>query len=91
VILQDADATYAIRAGDWKLIERLDPPPVTPRSNQAAERQMANARNQAPAHDDLFDLAKDPGETADLHADHPEVVARLRKQLAEARERGHTR
>jgi arylsulfatase A len=90
VILQDARATYAIRAGDWKLVERAAPPPVTAR-NRNAEMRIANARKRAPAHDELFDLASDPAEAKDVHAEHPDVVARLRKRLAEARESGRTR
>ena len=38
-----------------------------------------------------FDLAKDPGETTDVATAHPEVVTRLRKVLADGRDRGHTR
>ncbi len=90
VILQSADATYAIRAGDWKLVEWENPPPV-PRRNKNAEKKEANAKKKAPGHDELFDLAKDPGETTDVNAAHPEVVARLSKLLADARQRGHTR
>ena len=84
VILQSAEATYAIRVGDWKFIERENPPPVPARNKKAA-------RKKGPTRDELFDLAKDPGETKDLRAEHPEVVARLRKMLADARQRGHTR
>ena len=38
-----------------------------------------------------FNLAKDPGETTDVRAEHPEVVDRLRKMLADARQLGYTR
>jgi arylsulfatase A len=89
VILQDAQATYAIRVGNWKLIERLDPPKIAPRNNKVERRQAAAEKKQG--RDELFDLAKDPAETKDVSAEHPEVVARLRKMLAEGRERGHTR
>lgn len=90
VILQDAHAAYAIRAGDWKLVERVGPPPVTPR-NKNAEKKAATAKKKVPNHDELFNLASDPAETKSVHAEHPEVVARLRKVLADARERGRTR
>jgi arylsulfatase A len=88
VILQSADAIYAIRAGDWKLVEREGPPPAAPRNKKAAAKAAAK---KADGRDELFDLAKDPGETTDVAAANPEVVARLRKLLADARERGHTR
>jgi arylsulfatase A-like enzyme len=90
VILQDAHATYAIRMGDWKLVEREGTPPVTPR-NQAAAKKQATARKKAAPHDELFNLADDPAETRDVHASHPEVVARLRTALDDARRRGQTR
>jgi hypothetical protein len=85
VILQSADAIYAVRAADWKLVERENAPPVRPRKKKAA------AKAKAAGKDELFDLAKDPGETTDVAAANPEVVARLRKLLADARERGQTR
>ena len=90
VILQSAEATYAVRAGDWKLVERENPPPV-PRRNRKAGAKADGVKKKASAHDELFDLAKDPAETTDVHAAHPEVVARLRRLLADARQRGHTR
>jgi arylsulfatase A-like enzyme len=85
VILQSADAIYAVRAGDWKLVERENAPPTVPRKKKAAAKAKAAGR------DELSDLAKDPSETTDVAAANPEVVARLRKLLADARERGQTR
>ena len=90
VILQDARATYAIRMGDWKLIERVDPPAFEPRNRNAA-RRLAAARRGAPGRDELYNLADDPAEATDVSADHPEVVARLREALDAARSRGRTR
>ena len=34
----------------------------------------------------LFDLANDPGETTDVAAEHPEIVARLQRLAEAARE-----
>jgi arylsulfatase A-like enzyme len=85
VILQSADAIYAVRSGNWKLVERENAPPVAPRNRKA------QAKKKGPERDELFDLAKDPAETTDVRAAHPEVAARLRKLLADARDRGHTR
>ena len=62
VVLQDAHATYAIRQGDWKLVEREKPPAFNPR-NAAAAQKIATARKREPAHDELFNLATDPAET----------------------------
>lgn len=90
IILQDAHGVYAIRMGDWKLIERVDAPRVQPR-NKNAEKKLAAAKKKGPAHDELYNLATDPAEANDVHAAHPEVVARLRQFLAEARRREQTR
>jgi len=58
-----------VRVGDWKLIRTaLNPAP--------------NAKNPPPPTLELFDLAKDPAEAADVAAQHPEVVARLQKIMA---------
>ena len=83
LILQDADATYAIRAGNWKLVEREGKPPVPPRNKKE--------KKKGPERDELYDLGADLGETKNVAAANPEVVARLRKQLADARDRGYTR
>jgi arylsulfatase A-like enzyme len=54
-----------VRVGDWKAIRRnLNPRPM--------------ATDQRPGAVELYDLAKDPGETTDVAGKHPEVVARLR-------------
>jgi arylsulfatase A len=90
VILQDAHANYAIRMGDWKLVERVDPPSFTPR-NRNAERKIAEARRSASDHDELFNLADDPAETRDVHAAHPDLVAKMKRRLSAARERRFTR
>ena len=53
-----------VRVGNWKLVrQRLNPGP--------------NQKNPAPPTTELYDLGKDPGETTDVAAQHPDVVARL--------------
>jgi arylsulfatase A-like enzyme len=102
VILQSANAEYGIRMGNWKLVEREGAPDVEPRrrarqagaspgERPAGQKAAKAKRKAAPDHDELFDLAADPAEAKDVHAEHPEVVAKLRKALAEARDRGRTR
>ncbi len=88
VVLQDAHGTYAIRQGDWKLIERVDAPKIEPRNKRKA--QLA-AKHKGPSHDELFNLASDPSEASDVHADHAELVAKLRKLLAHDRDVSATR
>lgn len=55
-----------LRSGAWKL---------------QLVRGPGQAWNARPTSALLFDLARDPGETTDLAAQHPELVARLRAQL----------
>jgi arylsulfatase A len=59
-----------VRVGDWKLIRtRLNPGP--------------KAQNPPPPTLELFDLAKDPAETTNVAAQHPDLVTRLEKLMAE--------
>jgi arylsulfatase A-like enzyme len=63
----------AVRRGDWKLIVHA---PVA-----------ANAKKQtaaAPAREELYHLAGDPGETKNLAAARPETLAQMRAHLATA-------
>ena len=88
VILQSAKgAFYAIRQGDWKLIERQNPPPCNPRNPKMLEAE----RQQSPKVDQLFNLATDPAETKDVRAENEELAAKLRKLLVEGRDEGRTR
>jgi arylsulfatase A-like enzyme len=72
----------AVRSGRWKLhfphrYRSLDGPPGSGgMPSKYTQRSIGKA---------LFDLQADPGETSDLLADHPEVVARLEALADEAR------
>ncbi|WP_322975031.1 sulfatase family protein [Aporhodopirellula aestuarii] len=61
-----------IRHGQWKLLVR----DLTPGGKSGREGK----RPSAPA-GSLFNLQVDPGETRDVSADHPEIVADLRRQM----------
>ena len=92
VIVQSAQAIYGIRVGDWKLIERANPPEFESNRNPRKTAQAAKAKAAAAAQkDELFNLREDPSETKNVIAANADVAARLRKTLAEARERGFTR
>ncbi|MEO5803201.1 MAG: arylsulfatase [Verrucomicrobiota bacterium] len=88
IILQDASANYAIRQGDWKLIERENAPAIAARNKKVA---AALKRKGTEGHDELYNLAEDPSETKDIAAKHPNIVNRLRQQLAKTREQGFSR
>ncbi|MFM8618007.1 MAG: sulfatase family protein [Opitutaceae bacterium] len=66
---------YGYRAGNWKLV-RHDSKQAY---NQRIEEQL---RNTPVPEFQLFDLAQDIGETKDLSAAQPEILARLKSELA---------
>jgi len=87
VVMQGADATYALRMGDWKLIERVGAPPFEPRPRKKAPKHAPDA----PRQDELFNLREDPSEQANLAADHPDRVNEMKRVLSAVRDRGATR
>ena len=91
VILQSADATYAVRQGDWKLVERINAPPFAPDRNKRTVEAAAKRKAAGFTHDELFNLRDDPGETKDVSAANPAMVAALQRRLVASRDRGFTR
>jgi arylsulfatase A len=90
-VLQAAiNATYALREGDWKFIERADPPVYEVKRN-ARLRAEAEQRQQQKRPDQLFNLKLDPGETNNVIAAHPDIAARLKRLLMQSRDQGFTR
>jgi len=85
--MQAADGTYALRLGDWRLIERVG----APKFEQRPTTKTAKKVHAGPKHDELFNLKDDPAETKDLSATHADHVAKMKRLLAAARERGFTR
>ncbi len=68
----------AVRSGKWKFVrKRPEHPPWTGFSGRFA----GNAVDQL----SLYDLEKDIGETTNVAAEHPEILARLRQLAHEAR------
>src|SRR5437016_10525232 len=63
VILQAADATYDIRMGDWKLVERANAPEFDSVRNPRKTEQAAGKKKAASKTDELFNLKDDPSET----------------------------
>jgi arylsulfatase A len=72
----------AIRQGDWKLFLKAPPKPKA-----KAEKDKEKEADKKPAADKpiLYNLAKDPAESTDVAADHPDMVTKLRE---EAEKRG---
>ncbi len=75
---------FGFRVGNWKLL-RHDSKSAR---NLVVERTLANT--PVPQFQ-LFDLAKDPGETTDVSAQHPQLMAQLQERLAQAIASGRTR
>jgi len=79
-----------VRAANWKLIRHLGGPTAKTREfvGGGADRTPPGALDPedappATGHYELFDLAADPSEQHDVAAQHPDVVARLSKVMAE--------
>ncbi|MBL8772420.1 MAG: sulfatase [Phenylobacterium sp.] len=69
----------AVRDRRWKL--------VLPRKGPSPYISWLGNYVEAVDEVQLFDLLADPGETTNLAARHPQVVARLTRQIADARDR----
>ena len=77
------DGMFAIRDGDWKLIEGLG-------SGGFTEPKREEAGEGAPTVQ-LYNLKDDPGETKSVAAENPEVVARLLRILNQFRDSSSSR
>jgi arylsulfatase A-like enzyme len=86
-IMQAADGTYALRRGDWRLIERVG----APKFEHRLTPKTAKKGHAGPKHDELFNLKDDPSEMNDLSATHADQVAKMKRLLSAARDRGFTR
>jgi arylsulfatase A-like enzyme len=74
IVHHSIDGSFAIRKGNWKLLLAADSGGWSPPSKEAAAKQNLPAFQ-------LYDLSADPGETNNLQAKHPEIVAELKALL----------
>jgi arylsulfatase A len=74
VVHHSIQGMFSIRQGTWKLA-------LCPGSGGWAAPNDAEARRRGLPEVQLYDLATDPAETKNVHAEHPAVVARLRALL----------
>lgn len=86
VVHHSAQGMFAVRDGDWKLIEGLGSGGFTP-----PQRIDPGALGPDAPEGQLYDLANDPGETHNLWNERPEVVERLRARLDAIRDGGRSR
>ncbi len=83
IIHHSLNGHFAIRSGNWKLIEVLG-------SGGFSHPKTVEAKEGGPT-GQLYNLADDPTERNNLFADHPEKVAELQALLNAYREQGHSK
>lgn len=66
--------SLALREGQWKLVRQKPGPRMVKEAKEAGQPPPAGSEQ-------LYDLAKDPGEQTNVAAQHPEEVQRLRAAL----------
>ena len=76
---------YAIRDGDWLLINHKDGY-HSPRNNEWERRHEYDADDDSPT--ELYNLKIDIGQRNDMSGDKPEKVAELKMLLTKIREQG---
>jgi len=81
IVNHSARGMFAIRDGDWKLIEGLGSGGFTKPS--VIEPEEGGAMGQ------LYNLAEDPSETTNLYLERPDIVERLTMLLDEIRGNDH--
>ncbi len=79
VVMKSGRGHMTIRHGDWKLIDR-------PGSGGFSPMEAIPGKTGQ-----LYDLSKDLGETTNLYADEPEIVARLEAEMKRIVEAGGSR
>ncbi|MFK7846526.1 MAG: arylsulfatase [Rhodothermales bacterium] len=83
LIMHSSEGMFAIRKGDWKLIEGLGSGGFTlPKFVEPAPGEPAGQ---------LYNLADDLQETTNLYAERPEIVAELTDLLNQHRDQGFSR
>ncbi len=78
LIVHSSDGVFAIRQGPWKWVEGVPAPGVKQRRSDEFRAQ-------------LYNLEKDPAETQDISAQHPDIVEKLSALLTRYREGGYSR
>ena len=73
VMMRSASGAMLIRSGEWKLIDHLGSGGFSKPGRVVPEPGGPEGQ--------LYNMAKDPGETANLYLDEPEIVERLKLEM----------
>ncbi len=84
VVHHSADGMFAIRQGDWKLIQGRG-------SGGFSAPKRVDRQAEGGPFGQLYHLGADPGETINRWEEEPEVVSRLTALIDRYRNQGHTR
>ncbi|MED5381831.1 MAG: sulfatase-like hydrolase/transferase, partial [Verrucomicrobiota bacterium] len=88
---QTISLALAIRHGDWKYLDHKGSGGNNyGREGEWGMKQFALPERAPDAPGQLYDLANDPGETANLYNEHPEIVKALTGKLEEYKTRGRS-
>ena len=88
LLLRSARGHNALRIGKWKYIDQLGSGGFS--SGRGDEYKKPNPGPGDPTAQ-LFDMESDPGETTNLWAEYPDVVAVMAAELARLQTESHTR
>jgi arylsulfatase A-like enzyme len=91
LILQAADATYCIRVGNWKFIERANVPAYDSSRTKLTIAAAKLKQQIGPQNDELYNLKDDPYETNNVIAQNQSVARDLKLMLINSRDSGYTR
>jgi arylsulfatase A-like enzyme len=79
-LIEESGGIIALRKGSWKFIARARPNGFRAKNGKAIE-----------ARPELYDLARDIGESENVVAKNPQLVEEMRTKLEQARDQGRTR
>lgn len=85
---QTISLALSIRQGDWKLLDHKGSGGNNYNRGRLKEYDLPNKAPDAPGQ--LYNLAKDPGETNNLYLKHPEIVKELKSKLEEFKSSGRS-
>jgi len=88
---QTISLALAIRHGDWKYLDHKGSGGNNyERKGEWGLKQFALPERAPDALGQLYNLANDPGETTNLHNEHPEIVKTLKAKLEEFKKSGRS-